>query len=124
MSESDAPAFDIRVLQTQVHKLSGEPFEIDTYFPENLSYSGGGLNGSWHQVSTRTLDAWTDGVEVPGIKKTRPVTGDARDDGERGDDDEDDDDDNGDEEDEDESDGWVRDDKAGVECRIVGWERQ
>ncbi|RVX73462.1 hypothetical protein B0A52_03104 [Exophiala mesophila] len=112
-SEADAPAFDIRILQTQVHKLSGDPFEVDTYFPQDLSFSS--IHSPWREISQKTLDSWVDGVTIPAPQPKTSSQPAGHDGGENA---------NPDHEDEDEYDGWVRDETAGVEFRIAGWERR
>lgn len=111
-SDDDSTAFDIRILQTQVHKLNGEAFECDTFFPEDITFSSS--TSDWRAVSQRTLEGWTDGVDIPGSSPASAFdfnssTAGAEDRKPPSDD---------------EVDGWVRDDKAGVEYRVVGWERR
>jgi dihydrofolate reductase len=107
-TDPESVAFDIRILQTQVHKLNGEGFECDTFFPEDITFST--ASSPWRAVSQRTLERWADGVDIPGSSTVSSFdfAPDA------------------DEKvpSEDETDGWVRDDKAGLEYRVVGWERR
>lgn len=112
-SDADNPAFDIRILQTQVHKLSGEPFEVDTYFLQDLSFSS--AHSPWREVSQRTLDSWVEGVTIP-TPQPKPLSQPAGQDN--------DEIANPNHEDEDDYDGWVRDETAGVEFRVAGWERR
>jgi hypothetical protein len=93
--------YDIRILQTQVHRLNGEAFQCDTFFPEDLSFAS--KESDWRAVSSRMLERWTQGVQMPHLQQ------DVTDEGELEDE---------------EGDGWLRDDKAGVEIRVVGWERR
>ncbi|KAK5043556.1 hypothetical protein LTR84_011416 [Exophiala bonariae] len=109
-SDADSTAFDIRILQTQVHKLNGEAFECDTFFPEDITFSSS--TSDWRAVSQRTLETWADGVDIPGSSPASAFDFNSSTDAERKD------------PSEDEADGWVRDDKAGVEYRVVGWERR
>lgn len=107
-TDTGSVAFDVRILQTQVHKLNGEGFECDTFFPEDLTCCT--VSSPWRAVSQRILESWTDGVDIPGASSVSSFDF-AKD---------------ADEEasSEDDTDGWVRDDKAGVEYRVVGWERR
>ncbi|KEF52502.1 uncharacterized protein A1O9_11344 [Exophiala aquamarina CBS 119918] len=107
-TDPESIAFDIRILQTQVHKLNGEAFECDTFFPEEISFST--AMSPWRAVSQTTLESWADGVNIPGSSVVS-ASESATDADER-------------EPSDDETDGWVRDGKAGVEYRVVGWERR
>lgn len=109
-SDADSTAFDIRILQTQVHKLNGEAFECDTFFPEDITFSTS--TSDWRAVSQRTLEGWTDGVDIPGSSPSSAFEFNSGADAERS------------APSDDETDGWVRDEKAGVEYRVVGWERR
>lgn len=107
-ADPESVAFDIRILQTQVHKLNGEGFECDTFFPEDITFST--AMSPWRAVSQWTLESWADGVNIPGSSAVS-ASNSAADADER-------------EVSDDEADGWVRDEKAGVEYRVVGWERR
>ena len=106
--DDQSVAFDVRILQTQVHKINGEAFTCDTFFPEDLTFND--ISSPWRAVSARILDKWVDGIDVPGASKPSTSPDLQADPSEFGG--------------EDEDDGWVRDDKAGVELRVVGWERR
>lgn len=106
--DPESIAFDIRIIQTQVHKLNGEGFECDTFFPEEIAFST--ASSPWRAVSQRTLERWADGVDIPGSSPVSSFDFATNGDGKAPS--------------EDENDGWVRDDKAGVEFRVVGWERR
>jgi len=102
-TDPESVAFDVRILQTQVHRLNGDGFECDTFFPEDLSYAT--AMSPWRAVSQRTLESWTDGVNIPGSSAPAADADESN-------------------SSDDDADGWVRDDKAGVEYRVVGWERR
>ncbi|KAK4936818.1 hypothetical protein LTR10_022407 [Elasticomyces elasticus] len=106
--ESDGE-FDVRILQTQVRahpspsrstelskQRSPEPdFECDTFFPDLLPAEPSIKSTKWKSLPEERLDEWLDGLPVP---QSHNESGDAP--------------------------GWFRDDKAGVDIRVVGWERR
>ena len=53
LSEPREQMPQIRVLQTQVRKIDGTPFEIDTYFPTELSEENG-----WRAVDEEEVKTW------------------------------------------------------------------
>ncbi|KAI1625081.1 dihydrofolate reductase [Exophiala viscosa] len=106
--ESDGE-FDVRILQTQVRahaslasstelskQRSPEPdFECDTFFPDLLPADPSIKSTKWKSLPQGRLDEWLDGLPVP---QSQNQSGDAP--------------------------GWYRDDKGGVDIRVVGWERR
>ncbi|EXJ90932.1 hypothetical protein A1O1_04038 [Capronia coronata CBS 617.96] len=133
--------FDVRILQTQVRRnikptksttsdKGGDSngnqdtgmdvdvdFECDTFFPDALPAEPSIVKSTnWKSIPARRLREWVDGVDVPqwqgqgqgklGDTQTTP--------GE-------DVDDNGHDE---FDDAWYRDEKSGIEIRVVGWERR
>ncbi|KIW59655.1 hypothetical protein PV05_04090 [Exophiala xenobiotica] len=112
-------AFDVRILQTQVRKIpspestssstnlckqrSPEPdFECDTFFPDLLPADPTIKSAKWKPLLAQWLNEWIDGVEVPQAQAQRQSEADA----------------------DSVSSGWYKDEKAGIEIRVVGWERR
>ncbi|KAK5452874.1 hypothetical protein LTS15_007022 [Exophiala xenobiotica] len=121
--EGGDSAFDVRILQTQIRKIpspesaaaasssstslskqrSPEPdFECDTFFPDLLPADPTIKSAKWKPLLAQWLDEWLDGVEVPQAQAQQQSGDDA----------------------DSESSGWCKDEKAGVEIRVVGWERR
>ncbi|KIW80244.1 hypothetical protein Z517_06859 [Fonsecaea pedrosoi CBS 271.37] len=113
-------------------------FECDTFFPDLLPSPHSGVKSAkWRHVTQAKLQEWIGrGVEVPQHQGRRKESiADAvaagRDDDDDGDEEERRDDDQGGRKDTTTSmagrsakDMWLKDDKAGVEIRVVGWERR
>jgi hypothetical protein len=142
--------FDVRILQTQIRKPAGqtsaslsvqdpnqrrksrveEPdFECDTYFPDLLPSTGSGVKSTkWRPAPQEKVMEWIgDDVELPqhaGRRKQSiedELLGEKEEESDE-DEDEDEEDDGGREVEGKEL--WLKDDKAGVEIRVVGWQRR
>lgn len=97
-----------RILQSQVRKLDGSAFDCDTFFRERLVVGDENDNSSqqnkqtesssneWTRVSDETVQEWVN-RKAPQVKFLE------NDDSET-------------------SSGWLKDEKAGVEFRVLGWE--
>ncbi|KIW62961.1 hypothetical protein PV04_09845 [Phialophora macrospora] len=151
--ESEHLHFDVRILQTQIRKLATSPsataaaaaasqsqapperqrreskvevdFECDAFFPDLLPAPGSGVKSAkWRPVlqQDRVREWIGEAVALPqhaGRRKESvqdEIVGEP-DESEGSEGDEPDDKDGGKEL-------WFRDDKAGVECRTIGWERR
>ncbi|KIW29905.1 uncharacterized protein PV07_05690 [Cladophialophora immunda] len=138
--------FDVRILQTQIRRRrgggggpnattttttaddgDGDDFECDTFFPDLLPSPHSRVKSAkWKHVAQAKVQEWIgDDVELPqhlGRRKQSIADDAAGQDESEGDE----------EEEEDEvmpadSSGkelWLKDEKAGVEIRVVGWERR
>ncbi|KIX98371.1 uncharacterized protein Z520_05672 [Fonsecaea multimorphosa CBS 102226] len=133
--------FDVRILQTQIRRIpqtasatddggggDGNDFECDTFFPDLLPSPHSGVKSAkWKHVSQSKVQEWVGGddVELPqhlGRRKESIADANTVHD-------ESDEEDNEEEEDVTPADisgkeMWLKDDKAGVEIRVVGWERR
>ncbi|KIW99143.1 uncharacterized protein Z519_00806 [Cladophialophora bantiana CBS 173.52] len=128
--------FEVRILQTQIRRMpssstaSGDSkghgdFECDTFFPDLLPSPHSGVKSAkWKHVAPSKVQEWIGGeVELPqhlGRRKQSVVEAITRQGNGSGDEDE--------EEltplDSSGKEMWMKDEKAGVEIRVVGWERR
>lgn len=100
--------FDVRILQTQIRaRGEGDGFECDTFFPDALPADQGIKSSKWRAVGEGRVREWVGGVALPqdGGGKRRASVGNEEEDGG-------------------EAEKWFHDEKAGVEIRVVGWERR
>jgi len=127
--------FDVRILQTQIRKTVKNnttttgpaqgtdrrmskvevDFDCDTFFPDLLPSPGSGVkSATWRHIPRSKLVEWVEPTELPqhhgrrkqsvenALDRAAEVA----------------------EEDQDETHMWLKDEKAGVDIRVIGWERR
>ena len=94
-------------------------FECDTFFPDLLPSTGAGVKSTkWRPAPQELIQEWiADEVELPQHAGRRKESIHEEAVGKTEEESEDNDDDDG-------QGLWLRDDKAGVEIRVVGWQRR